>query len=170
MKRFFGSDRGSAWAIRGLSLVLVILVAGNGFVSGQGKGPKNSSDVVKASLKAEPEKPGANGQQTVTVTLEIDKGWHLYANPVGNDMLKDSQTVVSLTSKAPPKFKVEYPDGKLVKDKDVGDYKIYENKVALKVAVNRAAGDKEPVEVIVKVHACNDRSCLAPGTVKLTLP
>ena len=156
---------GITGALCWLALPLVLLLAGDGSVSGQAK---TSSDKVKASFKAEPAKPGADGQQTVTVTLEIDKGWHLYANPIGNDMLKESQTVVTVTGKTPPKYKVVYPEGKLVKDKDLGDYRIYESKVDIKVTVNRA--DKEPVEVIVKLQACDERSCLAPGTVKLTVP
>jgi hypothetical protein len=139
-------------------------------VEAQGKGPRKSEDVVKASLKSEPEKPGADGRQTVTVTLEIEKKWHIYANPIGNDELKDSQTVVTVTGKTPPKFKVEYPAGKVIKDKVLGDYKVYEDKVAIKLTVERNAGDKEALEVNVKFQACDDKSCLLPSTVKLTMP
>src|SRR5262249_33401290 len=50
-------------------------------------GAKRSDSVVKVTAKAEPEKPGADGKQVVIVTLIIDKGWHLYANPVGPEDL-----------------------------------------------------------------------------------
>ena len=43
--------------------------------------PLKSDSVVKATAAAA--KPDADGKQTVTLTLAIDKGWHLYANPVG---------------------------------------------------------------------------------------
>lgn len=170
MRRPILHRRGMAWTIRLLVLALAISTARTGFVAAQAKGPKKSDGVVKASLKAEPEKPGAGGRQVVTVTLEVEKKWHIYANPVGNDDLKDSQTVVTVTGKSSPKVKVEYPAGKVIKDKVVGDYKVYEDKVAIKLTVERNAGDKEPLEVNVKFQACDDKSCLLPATVKLTIP
>ena len=54
--------------------------------------PLTSDSVVKATAVAD--KPGPDGKQTVTLTLAIDKGWHLYANPVGTDDLAPVQTVV----------------------------------------------------------------------------
>ena len=128
---------------------------------------KKSDTVVKAEAKADP--VGADGKQLVTITLTIDKGWHLYANPVGNADLADSQTAVSVSSKNKLQdVKVEYPEGKLVKDKVVGDYKTYEGKVTIKAIVSRAKGDTEPLDVAVKVQACSESQCLLPATVNLT--
>src|SRR5207244_2341203 len=77
---------------------------------------KKSDTVVKAEAKAD--KIGADGTQVVTITLTIDKGWHLYANPVGNADLSDNQTTATLSSTNKLQdVKVEYPEGKLVKDK-----------------------------------------------------
>jgi DsbC/DsbD-like thiol-disulfide interchange protein len=130
---------------------------------------KTSDKVVKAEAKAD--KPSSDGTQVVTVTLKIDKDWHLYANPVDNDDLTDSQVTVAVSSKNKlEEVKVEYPTGKVVKDKTVGDYKTYEGTVTIKAAVRRAAGDTEPLNVTVKLQACNDTTCLAPGTIKLTVP
>jgi DsbC/DsbD-like thiol-disulfide interchange protein len=128
---------------------------------------KKSDGVVKAEAKAD--KIADDGTQVVTVTLTIDKGWHLYANPVGNEDLADNQVVVSLSSKNKLQdVKVEYPEGKVKKDKTVGDYKIYEGKVTVKATVRRAKDDTEPLEVAVKLQACDDTTCLLPATVKLT--
>src|SRR6516162_1108235 len=128
---------------------------------------KKSDTVVKAEAKADP--VGADGKQLVTITLTIDKGWHLYANPVGNADLADSQTAVSVSSKNKLQdVKVEYPEGKLVKDKVVGDYKTYEGKVTIKATVSRAKGDTEPLDMAVKVQACSESQCLLPATVNLT--
>jgi uncharacterized protein len=136
----------------------------------QAGGSKKSDGVVKVKLKAEPEKPGADGQQVVTLSLEIDKGWHIYANPVGNNDLTGSQTVVKVGGQKPPVLKVAYPEGKLVKDKVVGDYRTYEDKVAITATVQRTAGDKGPLEVSVSFQACDASKCLPPATVKLTVP
>src|SRR5712692_7304219 len=89
--------------------------------------PKKSEDNVKITIKAD--KP-VDGKQLVSLTLEIAKGWHAYANPVGQADLAGVQTVVTFTSagKAVP-AKVEYPAGKLVKDNIIGDYKVYEDTI-----------------------------------------
>jgi uncharacterized protein len=128
---------------------------------------KKSDTVVKAEAKAD--KIGADGIQTVTVTLTIDKGWHLYANPVGNEDLTDNQVLVSLSSKNKLQdVKVEYPAGKVVMDKTVGDYKTYEGTVTIKATVRRAKGDSEPLDVAVKVQACDKTTCLVGATINLT--
>jgi DsbC/DsbD-like thiol-disulfide interchange protein len=128
---------------------------------------KKSDSVVKIEAKAG--EIAAGGTQEVTVTLTIDKGWHLYANPVGNDDLTDNQVVVTLTSKNKLKdVKVEYPPGKLAVDKTIGDYKQYEGTVTIKAKVTREKGDTEPIDVAVKLQACDKTTCLAPATAKVT--
>ncbi len=105
----------------------------------------------------------------VTLTLAIDKGWHLYANPVGLDELVPVQTVVSVKAKgALDNVKINYPAGKKVKDKDVGDYMVYEDKAVLVVHVTRAKGDDSPLELTVKIQACDASTCRLPSELKLT--
>jgi len=146
----------------GLALLLV-------FGPHAGAQAKKSGDLVKASVEAG--KPDADGNQTVTLTLAIDKGWHLYANPVENKDLIDAQTSLKLGGKGKPELvKVEYPAGTVVKDKVVGDYRVYENKVSIKAVVKRAKGATEPLEFGIAVQACNDRTCLTPDTVKVKVP
>jgi uncharacterized protein YyaL (SSP411 family) len=133
--------------------------------------PKKSDAVVKAKVVVEPEKPGTDGKQVVSVTLTIDKGWHIYANPPGLDDLTSSQTKVSVDAKVKPKeVKVDYPKGEEVVDKVVGKYRVYADKVTIKATVQRAAGDTSPLEVSVKFQACSDKQCLLPATVKVTVP
>jgi DsbC/DsbD-like thiol-disulfide interchange protein len=145
-------------------LALFGIVAATSQVLGQGA--KKSDSVVKVSAAAD--KPDAGGRQTVTVTLAIDAGWHTYANPVGLEDLADTQTTISFTGNTKPEvLKIDYPAGKVVKDKTVGDYKIYEDKAAIKATVRRAKGDTSPLEVTVKFQACNESKCLLPATVKV---
>lgn len=129
---------------------------------------KKSESVVKASATAD--KPDADGKQTVTITLDIEKPWHLYANPVGNEEVENVQTVVTVASKVKPQeVKIEYPPGKVHKD-PLGDYKIYEGKITIKAHVKRAKSDTGALEVNVKLQACNDKSCLFPSTLKINVP
>jgi hypothetical protein len=131
------------------------------------QGAKKSDALVKATATAG--KPDADGKQDVTVTLTVDKPWHIYANPVGLEDLADAQTTVTFDPKAKP-LKVQYPEGKVIKDKVLGDYRVYEDKVTIKAQVRRARGETGPLQVSVKVQACNDKTCLLPAVIKLTVP
>ncbi|MHB1425637.1 MAG: protein-disulfide reductase DsbD domain-containing protein [Gemmataceae bacterium] len=156
-------DRKSTHLVAGvLALTLLALLLGDaGPVLAQAK---KSDSVVK--VEAEADKPNADGKQTVTITLDIETPWHIYANPVGNEDLGSVQTVVSVVSKAKLEdVKVTYPDGKVQGEKDE-KYKVYEGKVTIKAQLKRASGDNSPLEVTIKLQACNDKSCLLPATIK----
>jgi DsbC/DsbD-like thiol-disulfide interchange protein len=151
-----------------LALVLGVLLSQAGNEAGA-QGAKKSADVVKISAKAD--KPDDNGKQTVTVTLTIEKPWHLYANPVGQDDLVSTQTVMTVKAKEKlDDVKIEYPAGKLLKDKVVGDYKVYEDEVTIKASVKRAKGDTSPLELTLKFQACDDKRCLEGATVTVKAP
>jgi hypothetical protein len=125
---------------------------------------------TKVKVAATADKPDAEGNQTVTITLDIDPTWHLYANPVGNDMLAPVQTRVKFITKLEGDPKLTYPEGKLVKDKTVGDYRSYEGKVVIKANVKRMKGDTGPLELSVRVQACDKDNCLLPADVKKSIP
>ena len=146
----------------GLTLLLATLLAGAAWQAGEA-GVKKSDSKVKTEAKA-----GADG--TITVNLVIDKGWHIYANPVGNEDLDGAKTVIEVKAGGKAlKAKVEYPKGIVHKDKVIGDYSIYEEKVSIPVRVERAAGDTSPLEISVKFQACDSKQCLLPATVKVTV-
>lgn len=125
-----------------------------------------SASVVKVSAKAG--KIDSKGIQEVTLTLNIDKNWHLYANPVGSEMLVGAQTTVSF--KKPTKvIKIEYPKGHFVKDEFVGNYFTYEGKVTIKAKIQRKSGSEEPLSLTIKVQACDAMSCLPPSKIPVTV-
>jgi uncharacterized protein len=127
---------------------------------------KSSADMVKVETSAG--KIAADGTQEVTFTLNIEDGWHLYANPVGNEDLISAQTKVKITGKTKLKdVKVEYPKGKIVEDKTVGNYFTYEGKIVIKAKVSRAKDDTGPLDVAIKLQACDEKKCLPPGEVTL---
>jgi DsbC/DsbD-like thiol-disulfide interchange protein len=141
--------------------LLAVLLCDSGPVLAQAK---KSDSVVKVEAKAD--KPDADGKQTITITLDIDAPWHVYANPVENEDLTSAQTVVSIGPKDKVKdVKIEYPTSKLQKDNDI-TFKIYEGKVTIKAQVKRAKDDNSPLEVTIKLQACNDKTCLFPATIK----
>jgi uncharacterized protein len=139
------------------------------FAVGPGQAQAQKSD-SKAKVTATAEKPGADGKQVVTVTMDIEPGWHAYANPVGSDDLVPSQTKVTIESKNKLEdVQIEYPPGKEVRDKSAesGKYYSYEGKVTIKATVKRAPGDSEPLTVKVRFQTCTDKECLMIATVEL---
>lgn len=143
-------------ARHGLALLAALILAAPAMAQ------RRSDEVVKATAKAD--KPDADGNQVVTITLDINKEYHIYANPIGNEDLSSNQTTLTLASKGKLE-KIEYPVGKVKPDKVVGDYKVYKDKVTIKATVRRSGG--EPLEFAIKLMACTDTKCLQPGTVKV---
>src|SRR4051812_18228182 len=105
------TQRTLAGGLAGLLLVCVFAAA---WQTGEA-GAKKSETLVKVKATAG---PAVNDQRTIKLTLDIDQGWHIYANPVDHDMLASAQTQVEVKTdgKAVP-AKIDYPKGKLNKDK-----------------------------------------------------
>jgi DsbC/DsbD-like thiol-disulfide interchange protein len=133
--------------------------------SDAGGGTKSASK-VKATVEAS--KIEKDGKQTVTITLAIEKGWHLYANPVNNDDQKQAQTTVRVKGKVSD-VRVKYPEGKTHGDKN-DKCDIYEGTIKIPVTLTRAVGDTTALEINVALQACNDNTCLLPSTIKLMVP
>ena len=129
---------------------------------------EKSDSKIKATAKAE--KVGADGKQKVTITIAIEKSWYIYANPVKSEDFEDNATRITfLKGKDKLKATVDYPVGKT---KEVGKirYNIYEGSVTIEAVVDRKMGDTGALIVAIEVNSCSGGTCLAPGTVRLTLP
>jgi DsbC/DsbD-like thiol-disulfide interchange protein len=123
-------------------------------------------DPVKVQATAG--KPDDAGKQTVSVQVTIDKGWHIYANPVDHEDLAEAATVVTI--KAGGKAvdaKVKYPAGTPHTEKGIGTFKIYEDKVTIQAELAKAPG---PLEVSIKFQACDEKRCLPTKTLKINVP
>jgi uncharacterized protein len=146
----------AAFAVAGLALVLPVQAG------------EKSDAKVKATAKAS--KLGADGKQTVTITIDIDKDWYIYANPVKSEDFEDNKTRVTIKAKEKVDANVLYPAGK---EKAYGKIKmnIYEKSVVIEALVKRSPGDTSPLQVSIDVNSCSQKGvCLLPGTVKLTVP
>jgi DsbC/DsbD-like thiol-disulfide interchange protein len=133
---------------------------------------------VKASVVAT--KPDDKGMQKVTITLKIDDGWYIYANPASDDeFIKFNRTMV--TFKADKNFTafVRYPPGVKKTDtigKEVVEYFAYEKQVVIQAELRRSNGDASPLKIEIEVNACRPSKngkggeCLPTGTLMLTSP
>jgi DsbC/DsbD-like thiol-disulfide interchange protein len=128
---------------------------------------KSKLSESKVKITADASKVGPDGKQNVTLTLTIEKGWHIYANPVNFEDLAGAQTVVKVSAKGKvSNVAVNYPPGKMyAKEK----YDVYEGTIKIPVSLKRAAGDTSPLEVSVFVQACDHNVCLKESTISLTV-
>jgi Disulphide bond corrector protein DsbC len=129
-------------------------------------GGKNSAENVK--IKATSEK-GGDGARVVKLHLTIAKDWYIYANPVGNEDFASNATTVTVKGVKADAVKVTYPKAKVKEDKTIGNYNYYTGDVTIEATVRDASG---PLEFDVQVNSCHliRGVCLAPGTVKVTVP
>jgi hypothetical protein len=157
------------WTALAAAAVLgwLALGAGPGKVVAQGKKPDKSENHVQITATAD--KPGADGKQTVTVVLQIDPNWHIFANPAINESFEKEATKIKTSiGGKPADIEVEYPKGRLVEDKVAGNFRVYENKVTIKGTVQRPAGAAGDLHVTVSFMACNDKEerCLSHADVE----
>ena len=124
--------------------------------------PKASADTVTAKLALP---APTDGLRTFTLTLTVAEPWHLYANPVGPEVLAASRTEVSVyVDGKKVEAKVQYPKGKEVADATVGKYCVYDGTTTLTGTFPATAGT---VEVRVSLSACKEGLCLPPSVLKL---
>lgn len=152
-----------------LTAILVFVLAIQlGMVQAQ-SGAKKSDSVVKIQASAKP--VDSLGYQWVVLNLVIEDGWHLYANPVGSEIMVPAQTLVSVQNVE--SFKVVYPKGRLYSENGE-NFWVYSPQAEIKVLVKRIQGTTQPMDLNVKFQACSHKpgksSCLYPATVTIKVP
>src|SRR5215213_11011830 len=131
----------------------------------------NSVDVVKATPQETTLAPGESGD--VLVRLQITNGYHVNANPPSQSYLKATE----IELKAAEGIGVEsitYPDP-LLKTFAFSEtpLKVYEGETELKIhlkADKSASPGKHNLSAKLRVQACDDKVCYAPGAMDLTVP
>ncbi len=101
-----------------------------------------------------------DGTQTITVALNIDKGWMIYSNTPGIDDLEDVRTVLCVSGERNvEQLRVEYPAGVEIKNKLIGAYKIYTDSVVVRAKIRRLKGDRLPVTLTSQYYPTDGRTC-----------
>lgn len=153
----------------GIKLLAVAMLAGLP-AHAHAQGIIKSDSVVKVEVD-----PGKieNDKQTLTLTLSIEKGFHIYANHIGQTNIA-LPTEVTISGKTTPQsVKISYPPGKLQVDEFQGDHYIYERKAVIVANVQRAKGDTGPLKAAIRVQACSEGKegrCLLPTTIEVNIP
>jgi uncharacterized protein YyaL (SSP411 family) len=107
----------------------------------------------------------------IRVTVVIDEGYHVNANPATFDYLIPT----SLSVDGVPDLRIEYPAAKFLKPQFAPDgIKVYEGRISLIGTAPKgtlAQHDSTTAALIaaLRVQACNDETCLAPATLSLRI-
>ncbi|MFO0891021.1 MAG: DUF255 domain-containing protein [Isosphaeraceae bacterium] len=140
---------------------------------GEGALAPTPARVVSGTARSVSPKLPAPGQVVeALVALEVKKGWHIYANPTGVEILKP--TTLELEGGPPATdLKVTYPKGQAKVLGSLGQEKVslYEGKVEIPVRLTLAKHSKPgklALRFRLKYQACDDKVCLAPAS--LTIP
>ncbi len=130
-----------------------------------------SVNVVKATPQEAILQPGASAQ--ALIPLKIDAGYHVNANPPSYPYLKATELEVQSANGISVSFFI-YPDPITKKfsfaEKPLA---VYEGDTTLKVqlkADKSAKSGSHDLSAKLRVQACDDQVCYAPGTIDLTIP
>ncbi len=129
--------------------------------------PRGSADVVKAAPAAKVVTAGPGARVVFEITVDIAPTWHLYAhgdtNFIGVDLVPAEDFPLA-------DFKAEYPEG------HEGEFfgekvRMLEGANVIKASAAVPAGmqGEQPLELGLTVQACDDKTCLAPASIPVTL-
>ena len=133
-------------------------------------GPPDSSKVVSAEAKVVPgAKPKADGEPSLVVSLTIKDGWHVYANPAGQEFLKPT-TIRLEADQAAESIRVDYPKGerRTLASSGADPVALYEGKIDIPLRIklkDDAATGKIRILLRVGFQACDANVCLAPASL-----
>lgn len=131
----------------------------------------NSVDVVKAQPQEATIAPGSSGEALVLV--QIKSGYHVNANPPSLPFLKPTELELKPAEGISVEF-ITYPDP-LIKNFSFSEtpLKVYEGDTQLKVrlkADKKVAPGKHNLSAKLRVQACDDKVCYAPGALDVVVP
>jgi hypothetical protein len=105
------------------------------------------------------------GHDEIVVTLIVDPGYHVNANPASSDYL--IPTVVTIPGA--PDAKIAYPKGQVFKPKFSPEgISVYEGSVVIRADLPKGSlASAANASLQIEVQACTDQLCLPPATLSV---
>lgn len=120
-------------------------------------GLPDSADHVRAQAHLVPAGTGTD----LIVSIEIEPGYHINANPASDPNLIPTQFMLP----GHPELKVDYPAGQVFKAPFAPQgIMVYEGRITLRARLPKGSTQLPPAASL-RVQACNDQVCLAPASV-----
>ena len=137
-----------------------------------GAEPITSTGVVKVNPDELTLGKGESG--TAVVRVQIQKGYHVNANPPSLRYLIPTELQVTPAGGLSVEF-ISYPDAltKTFSFSPDAPLKVYEGEALVKANLKAdasAESGKHNLSAKLRVQACDDQVCYPPGTIDLTLP
>jgi len=138
-------------------------------------GISSSEEILRIEGILSPERIASGQPVEISVTLTIEKGWHIHAHPPSLDFLIPT-TLDAAVEGTMSTFTPRYPPGNIITiGPEAERVAVYENRVILggTMTFERTETEKREgrVTVSVRAQACNDAGrCLAASTIKVDLP
>ena len=130
-----------------------------------------SADVVEVTPQEATIAAGESGE--LVVPIKIANGYHVNANPPSFSYLKATELQIPTANGVSVEF-ITYPDPLMKKfsfsDKELA---VYEGEAVLKArlkADKSAQTGKHNLSAQLRVQACDDKVCYAPGVIDLLVP
>jgi len=125
------------------------------------KDPSDSASYVHAQGRLVPTKGGAD----LIVTIAVDPGYHINANPASDPNLIPTQLHVE----GQPGIKVTYPAAQTFKAPFAPQgIAVYQGRFTLRAHLPQTSAQQLPAASL-RVQACSDQYCLAPSTVAVQI-
>ncbi|PCI97522.1 MAG: hypothetical protein COB14_08955 [Alphaproteobacteria bacterium] len=105
--------------------------------------------------------------KSVKVTIKIDEGWHLNANPASLDFL--IPTVVDIQSAEPSTVQVDYPKAHTIKT-PLTTIKIYKNTIDINATIDsKQTIETSEMRTLIQVQACQKDTCYPPSQITVNV-
>ena len=132
-----------------------------------------SSSTRFVTATVTPAEMSAGGSAEATVTIAIQHGYHINANPPTFSYLKATEVSVENGDAVLVGF-IIYPNA-LTKKFSFAEQPlaVYEGEVAIKLMLKAAKGAAKKTYSLpakLKVQACDDQVCYPPGTIDIPIP
>jgi hypothetical protein len=131
-----------------------------------------TSDRVRVEARLSPVSLAPGREADLEVTLSMDEGWHIVANPTSLDTLIPTSVQTEIDG-GELQVIPRYPAGRKI-DSPLGKVAIYENGITIParlVPVRLPKGRQSPLVISVHAQACNDTGrCLLPSTIRAEIP
>ncbi|VTS06869.1 : DsbC [Tuwongella immobilis] len=101
---------------------------------------------------------------SIRVTVKLDPGWTVLANPSGNPKISTGQLRVRVHDKERfDSVEVRYPKGTPIKDDLLGEFNVYRDTVLVEVDITRRPNDTRAVKLDTRVLAFNNQIGVQTG-------
>jgi len=160
------------WTAKCIGFLLPFLI-GQAFAFQVGGGPSSSAAKVQAETKLSVDKVPAGSTFKAAVILTVAQGWHInsstpsYDYLIGTALELQQREGVILTD-------LQYPEGEGVKFSFAeAPLNVYQGSVKIFLTVKlseKMTPRRDTLHAQLRVQACNDRICLAPASIGVSIP